>query len=313
MDYQVSIIIATFNPDFKKFIATVKSAIVQEYINFEIIITDDGSKKDYFKEIKQYFLERQFTNYRFIKHKNNVGTVRNLLEATKVSQGEYISFISPGDYLFNPRVLHDFYAIANSKRAKVCFGDYVPYYESHDSVSIPDISCAPIRIAPFQFKQKYYKQYVMLGNHILGASFFRSREFFLEGLEYIVGTAKYLEDATLSAYALINDVEIVYVPKNIVWYECNTGISTSGGSKWGNLLQKDLFLTYSQLSADFPRDRVIKAKIDSDRLRGKAIRPIILFLKYPVLSIRKILLNTLPKRKIHYSNEDISYLNELRN
>ena len=47
--YDVSIIVATYNPDLNKLMSTLLSIIIQKGIKFEIIVTDDGSQKDYFK------------------------------------------------------------------------------------------------------------------------------------------------------------------------------------------------------------------------------------------------------------------------
>ena len=42
-DFSVSVILCTYNPDWRKLKATLLSAAMQEDIDFEIVLTDDGS------------------------------------------------------------------------------------------------------------------------------------------------------------------------------------------------------------------------------------------------------------------------------
>ena len=45
-DFSVSVILCTYNPDWRKLKATLLSAAMQENIDFEIVLTDDGSGED---------------------------------------------------------------------------------------------------------------------------------------------------------------------------------------------------------------------------------------------------------------------------
>ena len=49
-DFSVSVILCTYNPDWRKLKATLLSAAMQENIDFEIVLTDDGSGEDHFRE-----------------------------------------------------------------------------------------------------------------------------------------------------------------------------------------------------------------------------------------------------------------------
>ena len=48
----VSVIVLTYNPDREKLFATLNSIIIQENIDIEIIVSDDGSMHTYFSDIK---------------------------------------------------------------------------------------------------------------------------------------------------------------------------------------------------------------------------------------------------------------------
>ena len=45
-EFSVSVILCTYNPDWRKLKATLLSAAMQEDIDFEIVLTDDGSGED---------------------------------------------------------------------------------------------------------------------------------------------------------------------------------------------------------------------------------------------------------------------------
>ena len=58
----VSVVFVQYNPDFKKTLLSLYALINQKDVNFEIIIADDGSKRDYFQEIRSFFQKHNFTN-----------------------------------------------------------------------------------------------------------------------------------------------------------------------------------------------------------------------------------------------------------
>ena len=66
MLYDVSALILTYNPNFEKLIYTLNSFMLQKNIKLQIVIADDGSNKDYFNEIRQYFKERDFGDYKLM-------------------------------------------------------------------------------------------------------------------------------------------------------------------------------------------------------------------------------------------------------
>ena len=99
--YELSIVILTYNSSFENLMKTLESSLNQDEINFEIIIADDGSKENHEKEIRDYFLAHDFTNFQLVLNRQNRGTVQNLLSALDVARGEYVKPISPGDLLKN--------------------------------------------------------------------------------------------------------------------------------------------------------------------------------------------------------------------
>ena len=110
--YPITVIVATYNPEWKKLRSTLLSIVTQKNIDFEIIITDDGSNDDYFDKAREFFIKNEISKYRFIKNQINIGTVKNFYNAIKCAGGEYVYGISPGDMFYEETTLEKLYFFA---------------------------------------------------------------------------------------------------------------------------------------------------------------------------------------------------------
>ncbi|MBQ3566546.1 MAG: glycosyltransferase, partial [Oscillospiraceae bacterium] len=127
-EISVSVIVATYNFNMLKTVATLNSIIHQKNVSIEIIIADDGSgNSDELDSLNGYFEKNNITNFKIIKNKENQGTVKNLLSGLNTSVGKYIYFISPGDCLFDDMVLSDFFEFCEKRNSKIAFGNAVSY------------------------------------------------------------------------------------------------------------------------------------------------------------------------------------------
>lgn len=307
---QVSIIICTYNPDLRKLLTSVKSVVVQTGVAFEIIVTDDGSKIDYFNDVKAYFEDIRFTEYSFIKNIDNLGTVKNVLNALKQARGEYVFLNSPGDYVFDSTVISDFYEFAKKNNADICFGDYIPYYLEEDEIKTSDFS-RPRNVDVYSYKLNDYKALLLTGDDIVGASYFRSKKFALESMEYIEKYSKYVEDGTSTSYGLANSISIYYLNRNIVWYEYGTGISTNQNNKWSEIIRRDFINTYEALITDFPHDRFLKAALFYKTQTDQRFWQINFFIHHPIIFIKKLRFKKMKERKLLANNMEKNALLKL--
>ena len=99
--YKVSVIVVMYNPIPEKLWLTLNSIINQEKVDLEIVIADDGSKNNLFDAIEEYMKKNDFSNYKFVYHKQNQGTVLNCYDGVNQASGDYIKLISPGDLLIS--------------------------------------------------------------------------------------------------------------------------------------------------------------------------------------------------------------------
>lgn len=304
---EVTIILCTYNPDLKKLMASVKAAVCQKGIAFEIIISDDGSNNDYFRELNQYFNRVHFDDYLFIKNHKNVGTVKNILGALKHANGEYVFYNSPGDYIFDSKSMADFYHFAKSKNADICFGNYIPYSFDGKEVKYSDY-CKPKNVKVYNYHFNNYKALFLTDDGIVGASYFRSRKFAMDSMQYIVNHSNFVEDGTTTAYGLANNIHVYFYNRSIVWYEYGYGISTNNSSKWAKRIHDDFVNTFNVLINDYPKDHYLKAALFYLEDTDKRFWKIKFFLRFPIIFLTKIRFKKMADRKLSVNKEEENYL-----
>ena len=95
----VSVITMTYRR-FDRLFDTINSVLSQSYKHIQYIISDDASDDFPEEKIKDLFDKYEFTNFKIIHHNTNVGTVKNLNNACKQCDGDYILLLSCGDVFF---------------------------------------------------------------------------------------------------------------------------------------------------------------------------------------------------------------------
>ena len=296
-EFSVSVILCTYNPDWRKLKATLLSAAMQEDIDFEIVLTDDGSGEDHFREAAALLDSRGFSDYRIVKNKTNVGTVRNLLGAARQARGEYIAAISPGDMLFDGHVLKCLYDFAKARDAEVCFCDAV-YYEPGEGVHpVGGFPAAPqyprlfADNAPLKLQQTAF----IWGNYVLGATLFMKRENAVRYYELASRGAKYIEDTFSLMYMTLAGIRIYHCPMKGIWYEYGTGVSTSRDSAAFARMKTDMDNSFRLLSDYRPYCPALEARCRIRFLRNPVLRIGYLLFRHPLVSLRLLGIFTMKK------------------
>ena len=314
LKYDVAVVVATYKPNWDKFKATLRSIVCQKDIDFEIIITDDGSENDCFDLAEQFLKEHNFTNYHFLKHAKNVGTVRNFYDAVLASSSKYIYGTSPGDFLYDDIALRGVYEFACENDVDVCFGDAV-YYSNEDGIKLVENQPnAPLYPEYYDSKADLWQQKVAFfwGNGILGASFFRKRKITIRYLEKILPYSRYVEDNTTTAFMLADGIRIYHYSKYLVWYEYGTGVSTSGNIEWQKIINKDFNQSYEALGTEYKQDGVVSAFIGNRKLSSKIFKLLYLMILHPVILLNVINIKLFKKRaRGLYHPADIDILKRL--
>lgn len=257
----VSIIVLLYNADRVKLERTIQSVINQQGINFEVVLSDDGSQNNPDDMVASVMDKYQYTNYKFNRNEKNVGTVKNILSALELADGKYIYLTSPGDMIFDENTMKDFFDFAERNQSMVCFGDHISYYIRNSLVQTLDGLAHPAAPSVFEYPHSFFesKVYALLGSNILGPAFFRKKEYATRYFSLASQSSKYIEDNTSIVFSLAENIPIHHYNRHICWYEEGTGISTGGNGEWQKLLEKDFVNTYAYAKKLYPRDRVIEA------------------------------------------------------
>lgn len=242
--YDVSVIIACYNSDLKKTLKTIESSLLQSNVSIQIVIADDGSKNNNFKEIANFFEDKGFSDYILIGDGKNRGTVSNLLKALRVCQGEFTKFLSPGDFLYEEKTLEKWLLFLRKYSIKLSFGLPV-YYKPDDKHSVVKGSCNPFSPQSFSLtsnNKKFIFDYIVLEDDIIGATVIGATEKLIDYISIIDGKVKFAEDNCYRIMA-INGIRPVFFQSYVIWYEFGTGISTSAKSTSKDIISKDYLET----------------------------------------------------------------------
>ncbi len=286
-----SVIVCCYNPDLGKLKETIISIIKQKKIEFEIIISDDGSKIDFFNDIKCFCDSLGILNIKYNFLKQNVGTVKNIISALKISKGIYSKVISPGDYLYDENSLKNYYDVFIKQNADLVFGKAV-YYSIED-----EILDRKAPLSRFTYNKYFVNKNVLVyKDYILGASIACKTALELEFLEEIENDVRLVEDYPLTALLIVNNYKLAASKENLIWYECGLGVSTQMGSF--NILNKDFVSFDKYLDKEYSENKLVKKSLafKSYNLDTKKLKFFKYLFKFPDFYLYKV------GRLFHYKN-----------
>lgn len=259
IDFSVMVLI--YNSDEARLKITLDSVLNQKGVNFELILADDASQNNSLEMAEDYLKEQGYNNYKKIEHHENVGTVRNIYDGLKVADGKYIKVIGAGDALYNNDVLHDVKSVMDKTDSTMCFGKMRGYRETGDYYEFSNVEL-PYDIKAFKNGdiKKIKKNILMNHGWIVGASMFYNTTRFRTLLKELVGRVKYCEDF-LQAILFIRGERVEFFDSGVVYYEVNSGVSTSPNSGARARMLNDVRALRKLLMKGYP-DEVLVRKGD---------------------------------------------------
>lgn len=184
--------------------------------------------------------EHKFNKYKIVYNEINSGTVKNIHNALTHANGKYIKLISPGDFLYDENTLNDVLLYIENNNLPIIFGKAV-YYSLEEDGKVKFFNKSnPLNIKPYlkRDNEAIKKSYLLYQDYILGAAVIYEKSLLVKYIEKIVDKVKYAED--FSIRLMISDnIKVNYWNNYLIWYECNTGISTSGNVKWYEKIEED--------------------------------------------------------------------------
>ncbi len=278
----ISVLVLTYHPQENALFSTLRSIVKQKDCDYEIIVADDGSP-DFFEEKIRAFLDAHNCTYRILAHKENQGTVKNILDGVNVAQGAYVKPISPGDYLYDDTTLRDMGLFMDQHQAKAAFGKMV-FYTCEPEFYVKNLT-HPILPGIYEAErycfQKAAKQQLVYSDFICGASAVYETAAFRKALETISPAVRYAEDSIFQLFALEN-TRIYALPRYIVWYEHGSGISTQKPNQAFTRIDWDFYHFYQLMAKLFPGNPHVRQACSfwelrkdgaSKKLLAKKLRP----------------------------------------
>ena len=238
--HDVSFVVAIYNPDLSKLSDTLESIIKQKGIDSEIVICDDASNIDYSIFFSDFFLKYMFSNYSYIRQKENVGTVKNVLAGVMACNSDYVKLLSPGDYIYSEDVIRNWLNYIENKNADWSFGEAVYYRTENAHKTVFRGTAYPLDIKPYLDGniKKCQWNCCVLKDLILGANTLCKNSILIKYLGEIDGKIKFAEDNIYRIMIFDGNVGIYY-PEKTIYYEYGEGISTVNNVYWDNALHED--------------------------------------------------------------------------
>lgn len=256
-NYEISVIVVTYNVNYEKLFSTLTSIIKQKKVECEIIIADDGTVNFMEEKLIQWFKNNNFKHYKLVANKKNQGTVKNIISGLKVSEGKFIKTISPGDYLVGEECLYNMLRFMKQEEAFVAFGKAYYYKQDNNKYSVLNKS-NPLDLDVYRIKnqKKIVNNYILFQDYILGAALICEKSLMVQYIKFIQDKITYSEDR-IFILMMADGVKIAFCDEYFVWYECSTGVSTSGASEWMKILSQERQACYKLLCEKDKKYRAI--------------------------------------------------------
>ena len=235
--YDISTIVVTYKCNYLDLEKTLKSLVLQENVNQQIIVCDDGSPEFDIRKVELIFDDLGFKDYIIVNNKINQGTILNIYSGIQHVKCNLVKIISPKDYIYSKET----YATVVSKFKTLGFDLYVGnavYYNSDNEFKVFNVSNPKKKYSSGLLKNRIVsKQLLIYKDWFLGATAFYELDYLKYSLETLSSQQiKFCEDLSTAIFAL-NNKKIYFDDSYLVWYEYGYGISTN--SSFYSLLVKD--------------------------------------------------------------------------
>lgn len=236
MDF--SILILSYNSDYRKMLFTIDSVLKQKDVSFEIIVCDDASRENNFAQLDAYLSDKNIP-YRLLGSRENLGTVCNILRGLTIASGTYAKLIGAGDMLYHTHTLYDVAQFMQREHASSCFGLLHGYQQKDGHYrTLSQISPRDILAYRQKDEKKICHNLMLCEDWVSGAAIFATTEYYKKYISLLKGHVLYCEDWA-TGLAAVNHEYLHFMDTYVVWYEVGDGISTSPNSSFRQKLLQD--------------------------------------------------------------------------
>ncbi len=242
-----TILIVTYNSDWRKLRVTLESVLAQTFGDYEIVVADDGSEDNLEDKIREYFKAKNFDRYTLVMNKENQGTVKNLISGLEASGGEFVRDFGAGDLFYNETVLERLYDFMKAGDHEAAAGLIKGFSVTEKGIIARRFS-HPFDIEAYRKgdEDRIIRNMALYGDYFSGAVMCYKTDYYLEYLRKISPYVKYEEDI-FQLLAALEGRRVVLWDEYMVWYEMGYGVSTGGSSAFAELLARDTENFYNHI------------------------------------------------------------------
>lgn len=143
----VSIVIPFYNAK-STILNAIKSVIYQSYLNWELILLDDGSTDDTVEQLKLI----NHKNIRLVSDGKNLGLAFRLNQMTKLSNGTYIARMDADDIMHPDRITKQVNYLINNPSVDVVCTSAISINNNYELLGIRDLD--KLNMEPFEVFKK---------------------------------------------------------------------------------------------------------------------------------------------------------------
>lgn len=256
-----SVLVITYNCQLEKLLLTLESIVEQTFKNVQIVVADDGSEYNYFVEIKEFFEQKQFTEYKLVSNKTNKGTVKNLISGLSHVSGRYVKFLSAGDALYNQYTIEELYKFMKETQTNGCFGLLQGYSKELDGKIKKIKFNHPFDLDAYRKKDqnRIQRNLILYSDNVCGAAICYKTEYAKEYMNKICQDVVYEEDI-FQVLAAVEGKGLDFFEQYMIWYEVGTGVSTTVNSAFQEALRQDVDRFYRRLYEKYPENKYINKR-----------------------------------------------------
>lgn len=261
-----SVLLVTYNSELNDIFKTLTSIINQEFEHFEIVLSDDGSEDNKFREIEEFMKKYKFTNYKMIGHEKNQGTVKNLISGLENCSGKYVRDFGPGDMFYTKDSLKRLYEFMEKKQCDSCFCRVQGYTEKNGTlVRKQYIHPFDINVYKKRKKDLILKNLILYSDNVSGASTSYKTAYYLSYLNKISECVVYEEDI-FQVYAALEGNNFEFLDECLIWYEISEGISTNKNSPFKKKIALDVENFFELMNLKFCENKYVKKRMKLSKL-----------------------------------------------
>ncbi len=242
---------------------SLDAVLMQQGIDYEIVVADDGSKDSLFTETVTYLLEHGARDFTYVLHEINKGTSHNMCDGVAAAEGLYIKGLGAGDGLVGPHTLKRWRDHLRYSNRKWSIADYRCFIPGGEKLQFTSQIAHPQLMDCYlqRMDEQCRYNYVILNDIACGASTMLETKFMLDYLEKVRQLSKLAEDH-IYRLMMLDGYVADYFPEDCVLYEWGEGMSTQQHSPYAKQLQQDWKCV----------DRYIYSIVQSDNSLYKHVR-----------------------------------------